>query len=102
MRFSVLKAALQPQSLELCLGIDDEPTESLWVRIKDQTGMGDIVVGFCCRRPDQEEQVDEAFYRQVGAASHSQSVILMGDFNHPCICWKDNTAGHKNSRRFLE
>ncbi|GAB0206090.1 hypothetical protein GRJ2_003074600 [Grus japonensis] len=26
----------------------------------------------------------------------------MGDFNHPGICWRDNTAGHKQSRRFLE
>ncbi|PKU44319.1 glycerol kinase [Limosa lapponica baueri] len=26
----------------------------------------------------------------------------MGDFNHPNICWKDNTAGHMKSRKFLE
>ncbi|GAB0205450.1 hypothetical protein GRJ2_003010600 [Grus japonensis] len=26
----------------------------------------------------------------------------MGDFNHPDICWRGNTAGHKQSRRFLE
>ncbi|GAB0183107.1 hypothetical protein GRJ2_000776000 [Grus japonensis] len=26
----------------------------------------------------------------------------MGDFNHPDICWRDNMAGHKQSRRFLE
>ncbi|GAB0186589.1 hypothetical protein GRJ2_001124200 [Grus japonensis] len=26
----------------------------------------------------------------------------MEDFNHPNICWKGNTAGHKQSRRFLE
>ncbi|GAB0178980.1 hypothetical protein GRJ2_000363300 [Grus japonensis] len=26
----------------------------------------------------------------------------MGDFNHPDIFWKDNTAEHKQSRRFLE
>ena len=26
----------------------------------------------------------------------------MGDFNNPDICWRDNTAGHKQSRRFLE
>ncbi|GAB0185298.1 hypothetical protein GRJ2_000995100 [Grus japonensis] len=28
--------------------------------------------------------------------------LLMGDFNHPNICGRDNTAGHKQSRRFLE
>ncbi|GAB0209929.1 mitochondrial enolase superfamily member 1 [Grus japonensis] len=26
----------------------------------------------------------------------------MGDFNHPDSCWRDNTAGHKQSRKFLE
>jgi len=26
----------------------------------------------------------------------------MGDFNHPDICWKDHTARHKQSRRFLQ
>jgi len=26
----------------------------------------------------------------------------MGDLNHPDICWRDNTAGHKQSSRFLE
>jgi len=26
----------------------------------------------------------------------------VGDFKHPSICWRDNTAGHKQSRRFLE
>ena len=31
-----------------------------------------------------------------------QALVLTGDFNHPDICWRDNTAGHKQSRRFLE
>ncbi|KAJ7407440.1 dtw domain-containing protein 2 [Pitangus sulphuratus] len=26
----------------------------------------------------------------------------MGEFNQPSICWRDNTAGGKQSRRFLE
>jgi len=60
------------------------------------------VVEVCYRPPDQEDRADEALYRQIGAASHSQALVLVGDFNHPDICWKDNTAGHKQSRRFLE
>ena len=39
---------------------------------------------------------------KIGATSCSQALVLMGDFNHPNICWRDNTAGHKQSRRFLE
>lgn len=30
---------------ELCLEIDKEPTESLWVRIKESKGKGDVTVG---------------------------------------------------------
>lgn len=44
---------------DFCLGMDDEPTETLWVRRKEQTSIGDIV-DICYRPPDLEEQVDEA------------------------------------------
>ncbi|GAB0180505.1 hypothetical protein GRJ2_000515800 [Grus japonensis] len=82
--------------------MDEEPTESLWVRIKGTAGAGDIIVGVCYRPPDQGDQVDEAFYIQIEAASRSQALVLMGDFNHPDICWRDNAAMHKQSRKFLE
>ncbi|GAB0181349.1 hypothetical protein GRJ2_000600200 [Grus japonensis] len=92
----------QLECMELCLEIDEELTESLWVRIKGSTGTGDIIVGVCYRPPDQGDRADEALYRQTGAESHSEALVLMGDFNHPDICYTDNTAGHKQSRRFLE
>lgn len=56
-------------------------------RIKRRAGTGDVIVGICCRLPDEEVQADESFCRQTGAASHSQTLILMGDFNHSDICW---------------
>ncbi|GAB0208910.1 hypothetical protein GRJ2_003356700 [Grus japonensis] len=59
----------QLECMELHLGMDEELTESLWVRIKGRTGAGDIIVGVCYRPPDQEDRVDEALYRQIGAAS---------------------------------
>ncbi|GAB0184184.1 hypothetical protein GRJ2_000884000 [Grus japonensis] len=52
--------------------------------------------------PDQEEEVDEAFCRQLEAASRLQALALMGDFNHPDICWKSNTAKRARSSRFLQ
>ncbi|GAB0187084.1 alpha-actinin-2 [Grus japonensis] len=67
-----------------------------------ETGTGDTTVGVCYRPPDQEDRVGEALYRQIGVPSRSQALVLMGDFSHPNICWRDNTAGHKQSRRFLE
>jgi len=54
------------------------------------------------RPPDQEEEVDEAFYKQLQAASQSQALVLMGDFNHPDISWEDHTTRHMQSRRFLQ
>jgi len=37
-------------------------------------------VEVCYRPPNQEDREDEAFYRQIGAASGSQALILMRDF----------------------
>jgi len=88
--------------MELHLGMGEEPSESLWVRIKGRAGTDDIVVGLSCRPPDQEDQVHEALFRQIGAALRSQALVLTGDFSHTGICWKDNKAGHKMSGRFLE
>ncbi|PKU39374.1 rna-directed dna polymerase from mobile element jockey-like [Limosa lapponica baueri] len=88
--------------MKLCLGMDEEPTESLWARIKWRAGTDDITAGVCYKPHNQEYRVDEALYRQIRATSCSQALVLMGDFNYPSICWRDNTAGHKQSRRFLE
>ncbi|GAB0183727.1 hypothetical protein GRJ2_000838000 [Grus japonensis] len=92
----------QLEYMELHLGMDEEPTESLWVRIKGSTGAGDIIAGVCYRPPDQGDRADEALYRQIGAASRSQALVLMGDSNHPNTCSRDNTAEHMQSRNFLE
>ena len=89
------------ESMELCLGSGDQLTESLWVRVKGRTAMGDITVEICYTPPDQEDSVDEVLYRQIETASCLQALVLMGNFNHPDICWRNGTAQHKESRRFL-
>ncbi|KAK4831137.1 LOW QUALITY PROTEIN: hypothetical protein QYF61_015440 [Mycteria americana] len=45
---------------------------------------------------------DELFYKQLGEASRSLALVLVGDFNLPDVCWKYNTAERKQSGRFLE
>jgi len=35
----------QLEWIDLCLGADEEGVESLWVRIKGQAHMGDVIVG---------------------------------------------------------
>jgi len=40
--------------------------------------------------------------KQLQAASQSQALVLMGDFNHPDISWEDHTARQVQSRKFLQ
>jgi len=61
----------QLECMDLPLRMDEELTESLWVRIKRRAGTGDITVGAFYRPSDQEDQADKALYRQIGAASCS-------------------------------
>ena len=49
--------------------MEGEQVQSLWVKIKGQPNMGDTVVGVCYRPPDQEEEVDKVFCRQLEVAS---------------------------------
>jgi len=88
------------KELEFCVqwqGYDlDGTTETQSNDLHDCTG--DIVVGVCCTPPDQEEAVEEAFYKQLEVGPHLQVLVLMGDFNYPNICWRNNTARHKQSR----
>lgn len=50
----------QLECVEFCLGMSDEPMESLSVRIKEQASTGEVIVGIYYRPPEQEEQADEA------------------------------------------
>lgn len=49
-------ASEQHNSMELWLGVDDEPAESMWFTIRGATYKGDIAVGICYRLCDQEER----------------------------------------------
>lgn len=48
--------------MELCLGMDEEPTKSLWVRIKGMAGIGDTTLGVCYRLPEQDDRIDESLH----------------------------------------
>lgn len=56
--------------------------------IKELAGKGDTGVGVCFRPPEQEEEVDEHFYRQLETASQSQILVLVGEFHYPGIHWR--------------
>lgn len=84
-------AAEQLECTELCLGMDDEPAGSLWVETKAWVTL-----------PNQAEQVDKGFYRQLETALCLQALLLMGSFHHPGSCWVTNTAPCNQPRRLRE
>ncbi|CAM4601352.1 unnamed protein product [Lepidochelys olivacea] len=86
---------------ELRYGTVEKP-ECLWIKFRSVCNKSDVVVGVCYRPPDQGDEVDEAFFRQLTEATRSHALILMGDFNFSDICWESNTAVHRQSRKFLE
>jgi len=83
----------QLECIELCLGVGEDGVESLWVRIKGQPHMGDIIVGVYYRPPHQEEEVDEAFYRQLQAASQSLALVFMGNLTTRTSAGKTTQPG---------
>ena len=58
------------------------------------------MVGVCYRPPDQEEAVDKAFLLQLQEVSRSGALVLMGDFNHPDICWDSGMGVADNPEDF--
>ncbi|RMC16177.1 hypothetical protein DUI87_08391 [Hirundo rustica rustica] len=76
--------------------------ECLWVRIKGKANKADILLGVCYHPLNQEEEVDNLFYKQLENVSGSSALVLVGDFNLPDICWELNTAEKRQSKKFLE
>ena len=44
-----------------------------------------VLVGVCYRLPNQDEETDEAFYKQLEEVVQLPALVLMGDFNFPDI-----------------
>ncbi|KAF4803558.1 hypothetical protein TURU_015076 [Turdus rufiventris] len=64
---------------------NDDEVECLWVRIKGKANKADILLGVCYHSPNQEEEVDNFFYKQLENVSESSVLVLVGDFNLPDI-----------------
>lgn len=60
------------------------------------------MVGICYRQPNQEEEVNKAFLKQLERTLQLQSLDLIEDFSNHDICWEGKIAWHKQSRRFLK
>ncbi|KAK4826087.1 hypothetical protein QYF61_005046 [Mycteria americana] len=68
---------------------------------RGKASQADIMVGVCYGPPNQDEEADEIFYKQLGEVSQLLALVLVGDFNLPDVCWRYNTAEREQSRRFL-
>lgn len=80
------------------LGARNGKIQPLWLRIRERANKADIQVGVCYRSPNQDEETDKAFCKQLAEIAQSPAVVLMGDFNFLNICWKYNIAQRKQSR----
>jgi len=76
--------------------------KALRVRIKETAGTGDVIVEVCYRPPDQEDRVDEALYRQIGAASCSQALVFAEGLQPSRYLLAGQRSRALQSRRFLE
>ena len=47
------------------LGVGNDKVECQWVRIRGKACRDDILVGVCYILPNQDEEMDEAFYEQL-------------------------------------
>jgi len=75
---------------ELSLKNGNKQIKSLWARDRDRSNKGSFVFGVYYEPSDQVEPVDGAFFLQLQEAL--QALVLLGDFNHPDICWKSSTV----------
>ncbi|TRZ26457.1 hypothetical protein HGM15179_000614 [Zosterops borbonicus] len=62
--------------------------------VNDQLEFMDLCLGHLARKTE--------WRRPFQTASHSQALVLMGNFYYPSICQMDKTVGHRQTRKFLE
>lgn len=54
----------------------------LCMKINRQTNTDTIVTGICYRLFDQDQKVDEVFFKQKEEASHSQALVFIANLNY--------------------
>ena len=70
-----------------CLELDDgdDSIEHLWVTVRGNANKAGIMVRVCYRPPNQGEEADEIFHKQLGEVSRLLALVLVGDFNLPDV-----------------
>ncbi|OWK55170.1 hypothetical protein RLOC_00015312 [Lonchura striata] len=60
------------------MGSNEDEVECLWVRTKGMANKADILLGVCYHSPNQEEEVDNLFRKQLENVSGSPALVLVG------------------------
>ncbi|RMC01166.1 hypothetical protein DUI87_22257 [Hirundo rustica rustica] len=68
-----IKKAFDTKSIET----NEDGAEYLWVGIKGKANKADILLGVCYPPPNQEEEVDNLFYKQLENVSGSSALVLV-------------------------
>lgn len=68
----------------------DARAECLWVRIREKANRADVLVDISYRPPNQDEDAEEIFCKQLTEDSQLLTLVLMEDFNLPDVFWKYN------------
>lgn len=55
--------------LEVQYEVESKTIESIRVKVRGDSSSGDVMVSVCYRLPNQEEDVDKAFFKQLMKAS---------------------------------
>ena len=77
------------------------PIESIWIKINGSRNKRSMIVGIYYRPPNQGENEDETFEKQIASVSRKCDVVVMGDFNCPDISWETNSAKSGPSKKFM-
>lgn len=92
-------AELHLECMELSLGMEEQSTKNLWVRIKGRAETGDSGDLLQVAQPGRLEWMKPSIDKRSPRFTRPG---LHGRLQPPRICWRGNTAGHKQFRRFLE
>ena len=61
----------------------NDKIESLWVRISGKANKASVLVGVCYRLQNQDEEMDEEFYRQLTEVAKSSVLVLVRGLQLP-------------------
>ncbi|KAJ7419191.1 adaptin ear-binding coat-associated protein 1 [Willisornis vidua] len=94
--------ALQYLKLAIRLEFEGSDNKVECLRIRGKANRSTTLVGVCYIPPNQDNEVDKLFYKQLADTSRSLALVLVGDFNLSDFCWELKTVEKRQSRWFLK